>query len=63
MPVYRAIRTSAGPWDDDPNVLAQQIVEVERAPVKTGLLDAAGTPIYRMPGERVIGFRIDRIKV
>lgn len=66
MPVYRAIghrknaRDHAEDEDDWLYTEPQRTLTVHVAhddPVDTGLLDAAGTPLYRMPEPRVIGFR------
>lgn len=38
--------------------LGETVHEQERAPVKTGLFDANGTPIYRVPDTQPLGFDI-----
>lgn len=68
MPVYQAIghRKDArdraddedAMWIDQPRSITVHAAHDE--PVDTGLLDAAGTPLYRMPDERVIGFVRER---
>ena len=63
MPVYRAIRNFRTTADDEedwlyaepPRTLTVHVAHDE--PVDTGLVDAAGTPLYRMPEPRTIGFR------
>lgn len=35
------------------------VYEAEDAPIDTGLLDANGTPLYRLPERRRIGFAKD----
>ena len=42
-------------WQDRPTV---QVVESESAPIKTGLLDANGTPLYRIQDRVPLGFHI-----
>lgn len=63
MPRYVAIARPRG-WDDTDHegVAAQDYMrnstvwEAERKPEPTGLLDASGTPLYRMPDAKRIGF-------
>jgi len=46
-------------WDDDPlvaDVTTRTVILEDDGPVKTGLLDANGTPLYRMPNRIPIGF-------
>lgn len=44
-------------WPKDTDYLAKMVHEPEpHAPVKIGLLDAAGTPIYRVEERQPIGF-------
>ncbi len=42
-------------WDDSCGSI--DVYEADRRPVDTGLLDHHGTPIYRLPEPRRIGFR------
>lgn len=65
MPVYRAIRKSRTTADDEDELWIDQprtltVHQPHDEPVDTGLIDAAGTPLYRMPDERVIGFQRER---
>lgn len=44
-------------WDDDaPQMIAQVVHETLDDPVNTGLVDADGTPLYRISEKRPIGF-------
>ncbi|MGX9145914.1 hypothetical protein [Mesorhizobium sp. 128a] len=44
-------------WTKATDYLAKVVYEPEpRAPVKTGLLDASGTPIYRLEDRQSAGF-------
>lgn len=46
-------------WDDEPNVedVSTRIVLVEDdAPIRTGLLDADGVPLYRVRDRFPVGF-------
>ena len=42
--------------EDEP-VIARQIIDVDDAPVRTGLLDHTGTPLYRVRETVPFGFR------
>ena len=47
--VALARRPKAGDWDDDQVVVTSITVhESDHSPVETGLLDAHGTPLYRV---------------
>ncbi len=46
-------------WDDDPHVSdvsSREVIVADDAPVKTGLLDAQGRPLYRVRERIRIGF-------
>ena len=46
---------NVGEWDQP---AADTVYEAEQKPEKTGLLDQYGTPLYRMPEKKQIGFQI-----
>jgi hypothetical protein len=50
--------------DDEVHMHEALVTEQERGPVKTGLLDASGQPLYRMPDALPIGFDLrPRVRV
>lgn len=57
---YVALRTpprASENWaDDQPIFDARTVYEPEPEPVRTGLLNADGTPLYRMPDPKKIGY-------
>lgn len=55
---YIAIRPSTGSdWDDTREVLtATTVHEPERRPVRTGIINAQGVPIFRVEDPNPIGF-------
>lgn len=56
MPKYRAIKDT---WlDERTGLVADTLVETDKTPVKTGLVDANGIPLYRMPENVSLGFQI-----
>jgi hypothetical protein len=64
---YVALRRAPGPraWINDYNeTLPAQptvtVIEGDPAPAETGLLDAHGTPLYRVAEREPIGFRLRR---
>lgn len=52
-------------WCDEPATLPSMTVhEAQDEPVNTGLLDADGAPLYRLPDERQpIGFHLPKPRV
>jgi len=60
MSRYVAIPQGAFVHDDGlgcgPSVTADVCQEMDKSPVKTGLLDASGVPLYRMPETVPFGF-------
>ena len=42
--------------EDEPLLVGQTVLEADRDPVKTGLLTADGTPIYRIEDRAPMGF-------
>jgi hypothetical protein len=58
-PVARRPHSDAADENLDhwPYPASLDIYEADRRPVDTGLLDGHGTPIYRLPEQRRIGFR------
>lgn len=42
--------------EDPQSPLTCEVFETEKEPIKTGLITADGTPIYRMPTVHPIGF-------
>lgn len=40
----------------DPSITAETVIDIESPPVRTGLLDADGRPIWRLPERVPIGF-------
>jgi hypothetical protein len=50
-------RPRAGDWEDQPPIgAATTVYETEVSPVKTGLLDASGIPLYRVSDRIKMGF-------
>lgn len=60
MPTYKAINRPRSQWDiwERPATVQTSMTVYERddEPENTGLVDANGTPLYRMPEKRKIGF-------
>lgn len=55
-----AFGASACEGDECPMLLAQTVYEADREPVKTGLLDETGTPLFRVEDRAPFGFFIGR---
>lgn len=48
-------------WDGwGPNCTADTCQELDKSPVKTGLLDMYGAPVYRLPNYGQLGFEIPK---
>jgi hypothetical protein len=58
--IYRAIFTVMDAWGQGHTAGGEWVYEPEPGPIKTGLVDSNGTPIYRFPEERRIGFVLKR---
>lgn len=60
MPTYRAMAHPPAGWVGDewyePERESITVYEPDHAPHRTGLVDANGVPIYRLPERRAIGF-------
>ncbi len=58
---YSAIPSKAAYWDDSVGAYVYapasvQVFEADKSPICTGLLDAQGTPLYRIPETVKLGF-------
>ena len=60
-PGYRAIVVLAD-LDGNQQVLGGETVFEEAEPVRTGLLNAAGVPLYRYPQRHPIGFDLTKTR-
>ena len=47
-------------WPGESNMTADFVQEQDKTPVKTGLLDAMGTPIYRIEDVVQLGFALPK---
>lgn len=54
MPEY--VPATAGWWPNASDYLARTVMEQDKQPVKIGLLDASGVPLYRVPDQVKFGF-------
>lgn len=45
-------------YDGDVSITADEVIEPDRTPQKTGLLDHNGDPIYRVQDTVQFGFRV-----
>lgn len=43
-------------WDGAQLILGETVHEQDKPPIKTGLLDAKGIPLYRVPDTQPLGF-------
>jgi hypothetical protein len=55
-PVYRAIVTVIDEWGRSQTAGGETVIEQDLAPVNSGLVNAQGVPLYRMPTRDPIGF-------
>ena len=61
LAMHTAYRSIAGTWDYSVGDMIHmpdscEVHETEKSPVFTGLLDATGTPLYRIPPTVKLGF-------
>ena len=60
--MVRYIAIAAKPradWSDDPDVAdvsTRTVIIEDGGPIRTGLLDETGTPLYRLPNKIKMGF-------
>lgn len=54
---YRAIVFDNGPWDWRKSQTADVAIS-DDTPINTGLLDARGNPLYRLPDKVPLGYAI-----
>jgi hypothetical protein len=61
MPQYRAIPAAIinlpDPWGVHHAAGGETIIEQDKTPIKTGLVDARGVPLYRVPDSVPFGFQ------
>jgi hypothetical protein len=62
QPRYVALSAPPRAWDSETHSWAErptcQVVEADPTPQATGLLDASGTPLYRLPNRVPMGFQV-----
>ena len=54
--IRRPIRPRSDDWEPEPPLIARDVIVVDDEPIKTGLLDQNGTPIYRTSDRIKLGF-------
>lgn len=63
MPRYRAILVLSNEFGESQVAGGDVVFEPgDNTPVNTGLLDVRGTPLYRIPEHRPIGFNLTKTR-
>lgn len=64
MTEYRAIQ-GYYPWypPETENTPTMTVHDTERQPIDTGLVDAHGVPLFRMPDHRPMGFQPNKPRI
>lgn len=58
----RYVRRVRAGYDESAPPIAFDVLESDRGPVDTGLLDANGVKIFRNPERHVVGFNLSGVK-